>query len=87
MKRVIIAIITLAIFPIVNWLTEVDNAAPDCCGDKTEFRGSPTSLSGEMLFYQCSLCKKTFNILNPHNGIGLGYLWRLIFMNKTGETK
>ena len=74
-------------FPVVNWFTEIDNAAPDCCKEKADFRGSHTSLSGEMLFYQCPSCKKTFNIMNPHSGVGLGYLWRLIFMNKTGEIK
>ena len=78
MKKILEFIIKISLFPIANWLVEVDNQAPMCCGNKTDFVGSHTSLWNEGLFYQCDVCKKVTTITNEHKGINLGQFWRAL---------
>ncbi len=80
-------IISVTLFPIVNWLVEIENTTPYCCDKRAEFRGHQISLFQETLHFQCTACKKTFVVHNPHEGISLRHLWLLIFSPKSGVVK
>jgi hypothetical protein len=76
-------LISIMLFPTAIWLSEIGAQAPRCCGRKTNFTGSHTSLFGEELFYQCVKCKTEFTIPNKHEGISVMRLWRTIFLGGT----
>ncbi len=84
-KAVIKAIGFIVFLPVTSWLVEIENAAPGCCGEKSSFVGSHTSLFEEALFYQCDKCQKIKKVDNPHEGIGLWRIWRVFNMPKMGR--
>ncbi len=80
--KIVGSLIVWCLFPVSNWIVEVENASPVCCDEKAEFRGHQISLFHEVFHYQCLICKKTFVVHNPQKGIALRHLWFLIFCPK-----
>lgn len=84
LARFLVWLITLALFPVVNWTVEVALHTPTCCGE-VEFTSSYWSVFGETFYYQCQSCKRTFMVHNQHHGISLTHLWFLLFYPKVGD--
>jgi len=80
--RILQKLLTLSLFPIYEWVANIEKQAPECCGKISDFQGHHTSLFDEVFYYQCPDCKKTFVKHNEHNAVTLGKLWRLIYMPK-----
>ncbi len=80
--KVMMWLLNLCLWPFTNWAIEVENNAPKCCGEKTEFKGHYIGLFQETFFYQCGVCWAMFAV-SPLQRPSLKHLWRVIFQQNT----